>query len=148
MGTMSGRPVLDSLNLVVADMEATVAFYRCLGVEIPDEAIWKNHHVSVDMPGGIDLDFDSTELASHYNEGWSGDAAGRTAALIGFRVATREAVDETYDRLTKAGYRGLQPAYDTFWGARYAIVEDPSGNPVGIMSPADPERRSAPPDLA
>jgi hypothetical protein len=30
-------------------------------------------------------------------------------------------------------------------GARYAIVTDPDGNSVGIMSPVDRERRSAPP---
>jgi uncharacterized glyoxalase superfamily protein PhnB len=34
-----------------------------------------------------------------------------------------------------------------FWGARYAIVEDPDGNHVGVMSPSDPDRRRAPPDL-
>jgi hypothetical protein len=44
-----------------------------------------------------------------------------------------------------AGYVGQQPPYDAFWGARYAIVEDPDGNPGGRMSPLDPARRSAPP---
>jgi uncharacterized glyoxalase superfamily protein PhnB len=34
---------------------------------------------------------------------------------------------------------------EAFWGACYAIVEDPDGNPVGIMSPADPAFRSEPP---
>jgi len=28
------------------------------------------------------------------------------------------------------------------WGARYAVVEDPDGNALGIMSPVDPDRRS------
>jgi uncharacterized glyoxalase superfamily protein PhnB len=31
-------------------------------------------------------------------------------------------------------------ADDTFWGARYAVIEDPDGNHVGLMSPIDPER--------
>ena len=44
--------------------------------------------------------------------------------------------------VTGAGYRGQQPPYDAFWGARYAVVEDPDGNAVGIMSPSDPDRRS------
>jgi uncharacterized glyoxalase superfamily protein PhnB len=35
-----------------------------------------------------------------------------------------------------------QPPYDAFWGARYAVVSDPDGNAVGIMSPIDPDRRS------
>jgi predicted enzyme related to lactoylglutathione lyase len=40
-----------------------------------------------------------------------------------------------------------QPPYDTFCGARYAILLDPDGNYVGLMSPPDPARRSAPPDI-
>lgn len=51
----------------------------------------------------------------------------------------------SYAELTAAGYAGLQPPCDTFWGARYAIVEDPDGNHVGLMSPLDPARRSRPP---
>ena len=47
--------------------------------------------------------------------------------------------------LTAAGYAGRQPPYDTFWGARYAVVADPDGNDVGIMSALDPARRSWPP---
>jgi hypothetical protein len=33
---------------------------------------------------------------------------------------------------------------DGFWGARYAVIEDPDGNAVGIMSPVNPDRRSQP----
>jgi uncharacterized glyoxalase superfamily protein PhnB len=39
----------------------------------------------------------------------------------------------------------LQPPWDAFWGARYAIVEDPDGIAVGLMSPISPDRRSPPP---
>ena len=37
----------------------------------------------------------------------------------------------------------LEPI-DAFWGARYAVVNDPDGNHVGIMSPSDEEHRSVP----
>ena len=66
---------------------------------------------------------------------------------MGFSVPSREAVDERYGELIAAGYTGLQPPYDAFWGARYAIVEDPDGNHVGLMSPLDPTRRGAPPSV-
>ncbi len=33
--------VFDQINLVVRNVEASVAFYRRLGVEIPDTAIWR-----------------------------------------------------------------------------------------------------------
>jgi uncharacterized glyoxalase superfamily protein PhnB len=47
--------------------------------------------------------------------------------------------------MTSAGYLGLQPPFDAFWGARYAILEDPNGAAVGLMSPIDPEKRFWPP---
>ncbi len=141
-------PVLKGLNLVVRDMEATLTFYRRLGLEIPDSDVWHTptgaHHVEVSMPNGMDLDFDSAELAKSYNAGWQPDGS---RSVIGFSVPTREAVDERYAELTGAGYSGLQPPYDAFWGARYAIVQDPDGNHVGLMSPLDPARRSAPPSV-
>jgi catechol 2,3-dioxygenase-like lactoylglutathione lyase family enzyme len=158
-------PVLSGLNPGVKDVEASLAFYRKLGLEIPDTAIWRTesgpHHVAVSMPNGIDFDLDSAQLATSYNAGWTADSAARS--VIGFSLPAREAVDERYGELISlpareavderygeliaAGYTGLQPPYDAFWGARYAIVEDPDGNQVGLMSPLDPARRGAPPSV-
>ena len=64
--------------------------------------------------------------------------------VIGFRVVERNTVDDLYQRLTDAGYREQQTPYDAFWGARYAVVADPDGNAVGIMSVADPSMRTRP----
>jgi predicted enzyme related to lactoylglutathione lyase len=74
------------------------------------------------------------------------DIPGRVN-VIGFTLDTRAAVDATYAQLVAAAHDGLQPPFDTFWGARYAIVEDPNGNHVGLMSPIDPAQRSAGPEL-
>jgi uncharacterized glyoxalase superfamily protein PhnB len=143
-GAHARRPELAPVNLVVSDMEATVAFYRSLGLTVPNtEPEWDQHHRSATMPGGIDLEFDSTQSVSTWNEGWPADRRG---AVLGLSVATREAVDEKYADLTAAGATSQQPPFDTFWGSRYAVVEDPDGNAVGIMSPPEPERRQAPPE--
>ena len=141
------RPVLSQLNLIVEDMEATMAFYRRLGVEIPEPFRFRTgiHHVDVEMPEGLHFDFDSPALAQAYDAGYVPGSGVR--AVIGFSVETREAVDAHYREMTEAGHRGLQPPYDTFWGSRYTILEDPDGNHVGVMSPPDPARRRAPPDL-
>jgi uncharacterized glyoxalase superfamily protein PhnB len=53
--------------------------------------------------------------------------------------------DPIYQDLTEAGHVGQQLPYDAFWGARYAVVADPEGNSVGIMSAADPARMTAGP---
>ncbi len=140
------RPVLNQINLVVRDMDAMVEFYRRLGVEIPDPpaawARWAPHHRNSPSPEGLEFELDSQVFAATWNQGWRADAAG---AVVGFRIATREGVDQTYADLTGAGYRGQQPPYDAFWGARYAVVEDPDGNPVGLMSPMDPALRTPTP---
>ncbi|HVM54739.1 MAG TPA: VOC family protein [Acidimicrobiales bacterium] len=65
--------------------------------------------------------------------------------MLTFRVDTREEVDALYAELTGAGHEGRQPPFDAFFGARYAIVADPDGNDVGIMSPSDDTMRSWPP---
>ena len=145
------RPTLTGLNLVAKDIDATIAFYRRLGLEIPEEVVWKTnsggHHVALSLPNGFDFDLDSEKLAQVYNAAWRGAEPPSARAVIGFKVETREAVDELYATLTGEGHLGLQPPWDAFWGARHAIVEDPDGNHVGIMSPSDPERRSAPPAI-
>ena len=81
-----------------------------------------------------------------WDSGWRLPESGGTA-ILGFGLASRDEVDSLYEELVAAGHRGQQPPYDAFWGARYAIVEDPDGNAVGLMSPIDPERRSTPPDV-
>lgn len=144
--TAADRPVLNQLNIVARDFAATLDFYRRLGVNVPDgfaspEGI---RHAEVTLSNGFVLEFDNLALARVYNAAWR-TPAGSGRALIGFSLPTREAVDQRYAALIAAGYEGRQAPYDTFWGARYAVVADPNGNDVGIMSPLDDSRRSWPP---
>ncbi len=139
-------PVLAQLNLVVADIAASVAFYRLLGLTIDDTHPYSAHHIDVTMPGGFELALDSVEFARRWDVGWRG-VPGAARNVIGFNLPSRQAVDDRYAALTAAGHRGQQPPCDAFWGARYAVVEDPDGNPVGLMSPIDDDRRSVPPSM-
>ena len=142
------QAVFSQVNLVVRDMEAALAFYRLAGLDVPEAAVWRTasggHHARATTDGGVDLELDSHALARRYNEGFD---AERGRVVVGLQLESREAVDEAYGRLIAEGHQGLQPPCDVFWGARYAIVEDPDGNPVGLMSPSDPARRAPPPAL-
>jgi catechol 2,3-dioxygenase-like lactoylglutathione lyase family enzyme len=142
-----GGPILNQVNVVVTDMERSTAFYRLLGLELADPPPdWQPHHRPAASPGdGLDFELDSEAFAAQWNTGRTASASS-AHVVIGFRLPGREAVDATYSRLTLAGYRGQQPPFDAFWGARYAVVEDPDGNPVGLMSPvAAADRRPPPP---
>jgi catechol 2,3-dioxygenase-like lactoylglutathione lyase family enzyme len=142
---------LNQLNLVVADMAASLGFYRLLlGATSPaDEdafdAADSDPRLALTLPGGFQLEIDTEDAARLWHAGLRADpASGRV--VIGFALDTREAVDERYARLTAAGYAGRQPPFDAFWGSRYAIVADPDGNDIGLMSPVDESKRSWPPE--
>ena len=133
--------MLDQLNLVVRDMDRAVAFYRLLGVEL--DVTPGGQHAKATFPNGLLLEVDTVDFVPQWDSGWRGSTGGST--VLGFSLPSREAVDDVYATLVAAGHREHQPPYDAFWGARYAIVDDPDGNPVGLMSPIDDARRSWPP---
>ena len=140
-------PVLAGLSLFCRDVPATVAFYRRLGLAIDDGHPWSGHHIEVPMSAGLQLEIDSIELTKAYDKGYREAGADGSRNVLLFRFPTRDAVDETYAVLTADGAPGHLPPTDAFWGARYAVVDDPDGNNVGLMSPIDPAKQSAPPDL-
>jgi uncharacterized glyoxalase superfamily protein PhnB len=133
------------LNLVCRDADATMDFYQLLGIPYTEDLVWRSatgvHHVTgVDTGGTSHIELDSRALGSHYG-------AGDAATVLAFRVPTREAVDALHQRMVAAGHPSRQEPFDAFWGARYAIVDDPDGRPVGLMSPQDRSQGTAPPDL-
>ena len=138
-------PDLHMLNVIVHDMAATLEFYRRLGVEGTDDVDPAGVHAQLRMPGGFSLELDTTESVAGWHAGWRAEPDS-IRVVVGFSLASREAVDDRYAQLTAAGYIGRQPPFDAFWGARYAIVADPDGNDVGLMSPVDDEARSWPPE--
>jgi catechol 2,3-dioxygenase-like lactoylglutathione lyase family enzyme len=143
---MTDRPPdLHMLNVVVADMPASLDFYRRLGIAVPGATASAQPHVQLRMPGGFSLELDTAESVRLWHAGWRADP-GSVPAVIGFSLPTPEAVDARYAELTSAGYTGRQPPFDAYWGARYAIVADPDGNDVGLMSPIDKTRRRWPPE--
>jgi catechol 2,3-dioxygenase-like lactoylglutathione lyase family enzyme len=143
--TDDAKPVLDQLDLVVSDMDASIDFYRRLGLDVPEGGSHGGiRHVEIEMASGVHLALDNETLARVYNAEWRRPGGGERA-LIGFRLPSRAAVDDKYAELTAHGYRGLQVPFDAFWGARYAIVADPDGNEIGLMSPMDDDMRSFPP---
>ncbi len=94
----------------------------------------------------MEMALDSIPLAKAYNQSFR-KLPGGGQRRDRFSVATRRAVERDYAKLVRAGHKGLQPPFDAFWGSRYAIVADPDGNPVGLMSPVDAKKRSAGPSL-
>lgn len=136
---------LDQVNLIVRDVQASRAFYGRLGLDFGDERdpVWAHHHVGArhSEHAAIDVDLDSISFAQKWDTGWPGG----TGVVVGFKVDSRQEVDQLVAALSSEGVPVQQEPFDAFWGARYAVVSDPDGNGVGVMSPIDPATRSEPP---
>lgn len=131
---MTDTPRLDALGLVVSDMAASLAFYRRLGLDIPDEADTAPHAEAL-LPGGMRILWDTEETVRSYDPDWTRPSGGDRMAPA-FRCASPTEVDATYDRLVTAGYRGHLAPWDAVWGQRYAVVLDPDGIAVQLYADA------------
>ncbi len=120
------------IELVVADMAASLAFYRLLGLDIPAEADAERH---VEVPlGGLLLAWDLEETARSMNPSWEPPTGGHRVALA-FQAESPAGVDAAYAELTAAGAHGELAPWDAFWGQRYAVLRDPDGNPIDVFAP-------------
>ncbi len=122
------------LGLVVHDMSKALAFYRRLGLAIPDGSD-NSTHVGVKMDSGLTLFLDSRPAA------WEGqrdqeappapDAAlERPRVVLEFYLASRAEVESKYAELTGAGYAGHRAPFETSFGMYFAMIHDPDGNTV------------------
>ncbi len=147
------KPVLDQINLICGDVEASLAFYRRLGVDIPEDNVWRTatgaHHINAEPTGErpLHLELDSTAFAQLWNPAWKGRTDLRGRIFVGFRVPARGDVDAVFRDMMAGGYRGLQEPIDAFWGSRFAIIEDPDGIAVGVISPALADKKTPPPSV-
>ncbi len=138
-----GEPAFGGAHIFVRDMEETLAFYRHLGIDV---TTWDEHFASAILPNGLSIEFGSAQLSKSYDPGWR-EPSGTGANALQFRLPSRQAVDDLYAVLTASGHHGHLPPFDAYWGSRYAEVDDPNGNIVGLQSPRDLERTGPPPGL-
>lgn len=139
------HPRLNQVNVITTDMQAAVRFYRLLGIDIADSIHeWPPdsgaQHAAVAFDHGTTIEFDNRSMLGLY----AADAANVRGSIIGLSFESAEEVDAAFERARAAGYMTRQPPYDAFWGARYAIIEDPDGNAVGLMGPIDRARSYMP----
>lgn len=126
-------PRFDLIGLAVADMAASLAFYRRLGLDIPPDADTEPH-VEVTLPGGLRMAWDPIDNLRSFDPDWVQPEGGNRIA-IAFLCDSPEEVDAVHAELTAAGYRSHKTPWDAFWGQRYATVIDPDGNNVDLFAP-------------
>lgn len=122
------------LGLIVQDMSRSLAFYRQLGLAIPDGAE-EQKHVEIKMGNGLTFFLDSAP--SRWDPGFvkgstpeSPEASNSYPSILEFFLKTRTAVEEKYAELTGLGYQGYRTPYTTSFGMCFALVKDPDGNTI------------------
>ncbi|MEV8306578.1 VOC family protein [Streptomyces flavidovirens] len=128
-------PRLDAIGIVAADMAASLAFYRLLGLDIPADADTAPH-AEVTLPSGLRVLWDTEETIRSFDPQWSRPEAGGDRVGLAFRCDSPAEVDAVYDALIAAGHRGHLKPWDAFWGQRYAVVLDPDGCGVSLFADA------------
>ncbi|OKI62331.1 VOC family protein [Micromonospora sp. CB01531] len=127
------KPVLDSLDIVVADISATIEFYRRLGLEFQVDPSYAEH-AGCDLPNGLHLMLNEEKFTAMARPGWT-RGAGSPPVFLAFRLDSPADVDARYADLTAAGYTGAREPWDACWGHRYATVLDPDGNGIDLYCP-------------
>ena len=139
----AGTPRLNAIGMVVAEMNAAVAFYRRLGLVFPSGAAGEDHTEAA-LGGGISLMLDTESSIREIYPGWEGTGSGRVALAV--ELASPGDVDSLYADLAADGF-GVREPWDAFWGQRYANVRDPDGTHIDLYaalptSASDPETGS------
>ena len=131
---------LAQVNFIVTDVERSKEFWTLLGWQTTPRYAGA---AVLSFPNCMNVVLHEPAFARLWDPAYAGPAAGST--VVDLNLPSREAVDETYDRVISAGHASSVEPWDTFFGARYAIVADPDGHRVGLKSPLDPSR-SYPPE--
>ena len=125
---------LDAIGMVVRDLDATLDFYRLLGLPVPD-ADPDAGHVEVPLGGGVRLMFDTEDVLRSFHPGWTPPPPGGGRVGLAVRVPAPADVDALHALVTGAGHRSGLPPFDAPWGQRYATVLDPDGTGVDLYAP-------------
>jgi uncharacterized glyoxalase superfamily protein PhnB len=144
MDTSDGHalPAPTQINLVVADVARTAAFYRDLGWDVGD-AVDPHAEIRFD---GLSVELDEQSSVRFWNNGSPGDVAAATVFSI--HLSSRDEVDAVWTRMVGLGYESRQRPFDAFFGSRFAVLADPDGHQIGLMSPRSDGHREDPPQPA
>jgi catechol 2,3-dioxygenase-like lactoylglutathione lyase family enzyme len=122
---------LNAIGIVASDMARSIRFYRLLGLDVPETP--DEGHVDAFLPNGVRFMLDTEDVIRSFNPDWQRVAG--TQIGIAFECESPAEVDETYARLTGAGFQGTKEPWDAFWGQRYAQLADPDGVEVSLYAP-------------
>ena len=124
-------PQLNALGIVTSDMARSIAFYRLVGLDVPETP--DEGHVDTFLPNGVRFMLDSEETVRSFRPEWTRETGNQLG--LAFECGSPAEVDVVFERVVEAGFDGEKAPWDAFWGQRYAQLRDPDGIPVDLYAP-------------
>jgi uncharacterized glyoxalase superfamily protein PhnB len=122
-------PELNAIGIVVSDVGRSIAFYRLLGVDFPEEG---EGHIEATLPSGTRFMLDEESVVKSFRPDWTRETGNQLA--LAFECSSPAEVDELWSRAKDAGFEADKEPWDAFWGQRYAQLRDPDGVPVDLFA--------------
>ena len=130
---MTDKIRLLGIYLFAADVSASASFYEAIGLDI--ERISQDF-VRATWGDTVMLEIGSSVLTLSYDPQFE-TPDHLSKSTINFSLDSEAAVDELFTAMVDEGYIGHLAPCLAPWQARFAIIEDPDGNFVGLHSPRD-----------
>lgn len=122
-------PELNAIGIVSSDLRRSLAFYRLLGVDFPEDG---EGHVETTLPNGTRLMLDEQAVIESFRPDWTRETGNQLA--LAFECSSPTEVDELWARAKAEGFDAEKEPWDAFWGQRYAQLRDPDGVPVDLFA--------------
>ena len=120
---------LNAIGIVASELARTIAFYRLLGVDVPEGG---EGHIEATLPSGVRFMLDSEDVIRSFRPDWARESGNQLA--LAFECSSPDEVDELFERVRTAGFEAEKEPWDALWGQRYAQVRDPDGVPVDLFA--------------
>lgn len=128
-----GTVGLGIVGIVVADLGAALAFYRSLGLTVPEGVDTSQGSYRHTMPNGTILYWETIDYVRAYFPGYERGTGDRRVVLE-FGFASANDVDAMYHKLVANGAKAWTPLVS--WGdIRHGIVTDPDDNQISLRFP-------------
>ncbi|MEP7284489.1 MAG: VOC family protein [Chloroflexota bacterium] len=116
------KPILNLLVLRTANLDASLVFYKCLGLEFVEEQHGTgSFHYACEIGGTVIEMFPG-------KPGTAPDRRTAGATVLGFQVTN---IDELVETLQNSGSIVLTSAQESSYGRR-AVVQDPDGRAIEL----------------
>ena len=120
---------LNAIGIVASDVGRSIAFYRLLGVDLPEDG---KGHIEATLPSGTRFMLDEESVVKSFRPDWTRETGNQLA--LAFECSTPAEVDELWNTAKDAGFEADKEPWDAFWGQRYAQLRDPDGVPVDLFA--------------